>query len=1146
MPRAIWAILLFMTAAHQVVLGSEVCDNELTSIETCDCSKCTEYNSTWLEGFCCRFKGIPATILAFEKASEWAPRLSEFNKCTGARVTLTYNGPDGKGNEDFMEQDLRNDVGVRYSTRGDAEFSAEGAGIYDAYITQAPWLPAVVDGLENLSPFIAANPELRWGDVNSALRQSVSFSSSVRALPLDADYVAVGWRQDVYDRYNMSPPETIQEMIQHSEFFNGKDHNADGEADWGFCLTPQVNYLMAMVAPVLQTTTTTCVENGVCNGQRTEQNIFFDASSMQPLLDNDAFRYALSLFDRLIQSSNCQDELQPVGSNPYAKGKCDRKTAFPTGKCAGLLSMPGTMNNLLLPDGSYTIEPRRFPNGTLEWYPSTAGGYWGRRIIFPGSNMVYDWDDGGLKPCTAELCPKAKSHSRQPNVLVNHAPFFAEGGESYSVRAAASDAKKTIMKEFFGWLSSLPVDILPLSGQYRRSQLETGAKTRLLASGWPEVVVNDLFKVLDFNFQDEEAAGNPAQDLLMLGFSDYMQELKQHIFDDYLLSSDRSGTSMQDAIQNTIDAYNRVTVGYGHVQQVERWRSSLNLAPKDRDAICEAIGPAAREYVECEEYFRSLLSTDTDLDNGTVAAIAIATIVALLVLAVFIVKKMQKDKLREEIYSQQTHRIVELIQEEIVARFGVDESRDAAFEALKVFPEDVEIGAKLGEGAFGIVNKGIIRLEGKEPQHVAVKRIHPSAQMTEQETFIYEARLLAMLEHENIIRIVGVQCETKPILILTELMSRGDLLTVLRDIKEGFFTEQELLHTCSCIADALAYLERRNIVHRDIACRNVLVSGHRLKKVCLNDFGMSRILGGGSEYYNKTSEEAVPIKWLALEAIEKRHYTHASDAWAWAVFVWEVFSYGTAPWAAYTAVEAVLAISKGERLPRPAPCPEELYELMLACWDLDPDFRPSFRDVSKFFRRGAHPTYTTNLSLAGALHGSGYRHISRDSLQNGGAASPVNEQYFGEGSVTSRTSCSSNYEYMQDAEGGQIFPDGYDGSVVAAASRAAAKARLGPSPLSATHANGYAKLSPGSAMFESLAEVDEPISPQASAPTHANGYAKLSAQPTTIDNNNDPAEQPVMPANAPIPSASRQIDAESGYSSSFAVVNIGSLHSTTI
>jgi hypothetical protein len=58
-----------------------------------------------------------------------------------------------------------------------------------------------VDGLENLSPFIAAYPEMRWNDVNAALRDAVSFSNSVRALPLDSDYVAVAYRQDVYDRW---------------------------------------------------------------------------------------------------------------------------------------------------------------------------------------------------------------------------------------------------------------------------------------------------------------------------------------------------------------------------------------------------------------------------------------------------------------------------------------------------------------------------------------------------------------------------------------------------------------------------------------------------------------------------------------------------------------------------------------------------------------------------------------------------------------------------------------------------------------------------------------------------------------------------------------------------------------------------------
>jgi hypothetical protein len=45
-------------------------------------------------------------------------------------------------------------------------------------------------------------------------------------------------------------------------------------------------------------------------------------------------------------------------------------------------------------------------------------------------------------------------------------------------------------------------------------------------------------------------------------------------------------------------------------------------------------------------------------------------------------------------------------------------------------------------------------------------------------------------------------------------MDGGDLLELLRGVHPGHFQEDELLYASGCIADALAYLERRNIVHR--------------------------------------------------------------------------------------------------------------------------------------------------------------------------------------------------------------------------------------------------------------------------------------------------------------------------------------------
>jgi len=71
-----------------------------------------------------------------------------------------------------------------------------------------------------------------------------------------------------------------------------------------------------------------------------------------------------------------------------------------------------------------------------------------------------------------------------------------------------------------------------------------------------------------------------------------------------------------------------------------------------------------------------------------------------------------------------------------------------------------------------------------------------------------------------------------------------------------------------------SYLESLKIVHRDLACRNVLVGdGKRLK---LSDFGLARSLAY-TDVYVKTSDGKLPIRWMALESIMDRKFTHQSD-----------------------------------------------------------------------------------------------------------------------------------------------------------------------------------------------------------------------------------------------------------------------------
>lgn len=95
---------------------------------------------------------------------------------------------------------------------------------------------------------------------------------------------------------------------------------------------------------------------------------------------------------------------------------------------------------------------------------------------------------------------------------------------------------------------------------------------------------------------------------------------------------------------------------------------------------------------------------------------------------------------------------------------------------------------------------------------------------------------------------------------------------------------------------------------RDLAARNILVFSKN--KVKISDFGLSRALGVGKDYYktNFNVNLKLPIAWCAPECINYLRFTNASDVWAYGVCLWEMFSYGFQPWAALTGLQILEAI----------------------------------------------------------------------------------------------------------------------------------------------------------------------------------------------------------------------------------------------
>lgn len=85
------------------------------------------------------------------------------------------------------------------------------------------------------------------------------------------------------------------------------------------------------------------------------------------------------------------------------------------------------------------------------------------------------------------------------------------------------------------------------------------------------------------------------------------------------------------------------------------------------------------------------------------------------------------------------------------------------------------------------------------------------------------------------------------------------------------------------------YLSSLDVVHRDLACRNILVGENKVLKI--SDFGMAREVAG-DDIYVKTSKGRLPWKWMAIESIINREFTSASDVWAYGVVLWEIATLG--------------------------------------------------------------------------------------------------------------------------------------------------------------------------------------------------------------------------------------------------------------
>ncbi|KAK1422634.1 hypothetical protein QVD17_17920 [Tagetes erecta] len=193
---------------------------------------------------------------------------------------------------------------------------------------------------------------------------------------------------------------------------------------------------------------------------------------------------------------------------------------------------------------------------------------------------------------------------------------------------------------------------------------------------------------------------------------------------------------------------------------------------------------------------------------------------------------------------------------------------------------------KLGEGGFGCVYKGIL-MEG---QMVAIKRLSKTSEQGIEE-LKNEVRLIAKLQHRNLVRLVGCCIDIEEKLLVYEYMEHKSLDMFLFDKEKSAQLDwQKRFDIISGIARGLLYLHqdsRFKIIHRDLKVSNILLDKNMNPKI--SDFGLARIFGG-DEIEAKTKKVVGTRGYMSPEYAMDGHFSIKSDVFSFGVLMLEIVS----------------------------------------------------------------------------------------------------------------------------------------------------------------------------------------------------------------------------------------------------------------
>ncbi|KAK9989548.1 hypothetical protein SO802_029787 [Lithocarpus litseifolius] len=209
-----------------------------------------------------------------------------------------------------------------------------------------------------------------------------------------------------------------------------------------------------------------------------------------------------------------------------------------------------------------------------------------------------------------------------------------------------------------------------------------------------------------------------------------------------------------------------------------------------------------------------------------------------------------------------------------------------SFTSVSAATDNFSDANKLGEGGFGPVYKGIL-LKG---DLVAVKRLSRRSGQGWEE-LKNEAMLIAKLQHNNLVRLLGCCIERDEKILVYEYMPNKSLdFFIFDQEKRKILDWQTRIRVIEGVAQGLLYLHqysRLRIIHRDLKASNILLDTEMNPKI--SDFGLARIFKGNESQAN-TNRIVGTYGYMSPEYALEGIFSIKSDVFSFGVLLLEIVS----------------------------------------------------------------------------------------------------------------------------------------------------------------------------------------------------------------------------------------------------------------